>query len=76
VDKDSLADDCDERHLQLIHSNEIQDVFQYHYTGWPDHGIPDDIDVILSMIKRMRDIRMNDPDHAPVVVHCRYISDN
>lgn len=49
----------------------IQDVYQYHYTGWPDHGIPDDIDVILAMIKRMRDIRTKDPNHAAVVVHCR-----
>lgn len=54
-------------------SNGTHDVFQYHYTGWPDHGIPDDIDVILAMIKRMRDIRVNDKDHAPVVVHCRYV---
>lgn len=70
IREEELADDCIERHLQLITSNGIQDVYQYHYTGWPDHGIPDDIDVILAMIKRMRDIRTNDPNHAAVVVHC------
>ncbi|XP_071141892.1 uncharacterized protein [Mytilus edulis] len=67
---EELADDCIERHLQLITADGKQDVYQYHYTGWPDHGIPDDIDVILAMIKRMRDIRTKDPNHAAVVVHC------
>ncbi|XP_076078835.1 uncharacterized protein LOC143048823 isoform X5 [Mytilus galloprovincialis] len=67
---EELADDCIERHLQLTTADGIQDVYQYHYTGWPDHGIPDDIDVILAMIKRMRDIRTKDPNHAAVVVHC------
>ncbi|XP_063405575.1 uncharacterized protein LOC134689200 isoform X8 [Mytilus trossulus] len=70
IRKEELADDCIERHLQLITADGIQDVYQYHYTGWPDHGIPDDIDVILAMIKRMRDIRTKDPNHAAVVVHC------
>ncbi|WAR25480.1 PTN12-like protein [Mya arenaria] len=45
-------------------------VTQFHYTGWPDHGIPNDFDVILEMMAEMREIKRNDPDKAPMVVHC------
>ncbi|KAK3101962.1 hypothetical protein FSP39_007667 [Pinctada imbricata] len=64
--------DCFERKMSVSHedSNEMRIVTQYHYTGWPDHGIPDDIDVIMEMMARMRDIRSHDKDFAPVVVHC------
>lgn len=46
-------------------------VKQFHYIGWPDHGIPNDFDVILEMMAEMRDIKAHDPVHAPMVVHCR-----
>lgn len=46
-------------------------ITQFQYTGWPDHGIPDDVDVILEMIAKMRVMRQRDKDFAPVVVHCR-----
>jgi len=66
-----LAEDCTVRCLKATDGNITHTLTQYHYTGWPDHGIPDDIDVILAMLANMRDIRSHDPDNAPVVVHCR-----
>lgn len=52
--------------------NDRRIVSQFQYTGWPDHGIPDDIDVILTMIAKMREIRSRDKSFDPVVVHCRF----
>ena len=65
--------DCVERKMSVTHEgqSDVRVVTQYHYTGWPDHGIPDDIEVILEMIARMREIRTHDKEFAPVVVHCR-----
>ncbi|XP_062617665.1 tyrosine-protein phosphatase non-receptor type 12-like isoform X4 [Saccostrea cucullata] len=67
-----LADDCVERTLEVKRSGDPDRriVTQFQYTGWPDHGIPDDIDVILTMIAKMREIRSHDKNFAPVVVHC------
>nr|XP_022297976.1 uncharacterized protein LOC111107204 isoform X9 [Crassostrea virginica] len=67
-----FADDCVERTLEVKRDgeNDRRIVTQFQYTGWPDHGIPDDIDVILTMIAKMREIRAHDKSFAPVVVHC------
>lgn len=67
-----FADDCVERTLEVKHDgeNDRRIVTQFQYTGWPDHGIPDDIDVILTMIAKMREIRAREKSFAPVIVHC------
>ncbi|XP_056000720.1 uncharacterized protein LOC125654825 isoform X5 [Ostrea edulis] len=67
-----FADDCVERTLEVKREgeNDRRIVSQFQYTGWPDHGIPDDIDVILTMIAKMREIRSRDKSFDPVVVHC------
>ena len=73
-----FADDCVERTLEVKRDgeNDRRIVTQFQYTGWPDHGIPDDIDVILTMIAKMREIRAHDKSFAPVVVHCRFKIDS
>lgn len=48
-------------------------VTQFHYTGWPDHDIPNDFDVILEMMAEMREIKSCDEEKAPMVIHCRFI---
>ncbi|KAL3853016.1 hypothetical protein ACJMK2_016602 [Sinanodonta woodiana] len=62
------------RHFEASYNGETRTLIQLHYTGWPDHDIPEDIDVILEMIAEMRRIRK---DHHPVaskrppaVIHC------
>ena len=67
----NLAGDCIVRLLNVTVETESCEVTQLHYTGWPDHGIPDDIDVILGMLQKMREIRSKDTNNAPIVVHCR-----
>jgi len=52
----------------------VHHVTQFHYVGWPDHGIPNDFDVILEMMAEMREIKQKDPTKAPMVIHCRWES--
>ena len=45
------------------------EVTQFHFTGWPDHGVPQNGVVLLNFIKRVRTIHpYSDP--TPLLVHC------
>jgi len=49
---------------------ESRTVIQYHYTAWPDHGIPSNMVPILDMLASARAYQPT--DDIPVVVHCRW----
>ena len=46
-----------------------QTVYQYHYTAWPDHGVPLHALPLISFIRNSA--AANGEDEPPVVVHCR-----
>ncbi len=50
--------------------NEVREVKQFHFTGWPDHGVPYHATGLLSFIRRVK--ISNPPTAGPIVVHCRY----
>lgn len=50
--------------------NEVREVKQFHFTGWPDHGVPYHATGLLSFIRRVK--MSNPPTAGPIVVHCRY----
>ena len=41
----------------------------YHFTVWPDHGVPADKTCMIQFIKRVRNIHPY-ADPAPLVIHC------
>ncbi|XP_041952073.1 receptor-type tyrosine-protein phosphatase kappa isoform X3 [Alosa sapidissima] len=48
--------------------NEVREVKQFHFTGWPDHGVPYHATGLLSFIRRVK--MSNPPGAGPIVVHC------
>ncbi|XP_065444631.1 receptor-type tyrosine-protein phosphatase kappa isoform X19 [Chrysemys picta bellii] len=48
--------------------NEIRELKQFHFTGWPDHGVPYNATGLLSFIRRVK--LSNPPSAGPIVVHC------
>ncbi|MBN3311339.1 PTPRK phosphatase, partial [Atractosteus spatula] len=52
--------------------NELREVKQFHFTGWPDHGVPYHATGLLSFIRRVK--MSNPPSAGPIVVHCKVTS--
>uniref|UniRef100_A0A8W8NUY8 protein-tyrosine-phosphatase n=1 Tax=Magallana gigas TaxID=29159 RepID=A0A8W8NUY8_MAGGI len=50
-------------------NKEIRYQNHFHFTGWPDHGIPSTLQ-LLSFYFRVKDQIKNDGDSSPLVVHC------
>ena len=41
---------------------------QYHFTSWPDHGVPEHVGPILNYVKKIK----ADSNKGPTLVHCRF----
>ena len=46
-------------------------VAQFHFTAWPDHGVPDYATPLLAFHRRV--IKEHNPRKRPLMVHCRYV---
>ena len=51
-------------------SKEERIVVQYHYTVWPDHGVPEYPTSLLQFVRKVMSI--NPENSGPIVVHCRW----
>lgn len=49
---------------------EMRQMTQFHYTVWPDHGVPQYTTSLQAFLTRVRKFTRNDEN--PLVVHCRY----
>ncbi|XP_067290844.1 protein tyrosine phosphatase receptor type Ma isoform X6 [Pseudorasbora parva] len=49
-------------------AHEIREIRQFHFTGWPDHGVPYHSTGLLGFVRR---VKSKSPANAgPMVVHC------
>ncbi|XP_034839382.1 tyrosine-protein phosphatase non-receptor type 61F-like isoform X1 [Maniola hyperantus] len=53
-----------------MESCESREVVQFHYTTWPDFGVPSSPVAFLEFLKKVRSSGALDPDVGPAVVHC------
>uniref|UniRef100_A0A915J583 protein-tyrosine-phosphatase n=1 Tax=Romanomermis culicivorax TaxID=13658 RepID=A0A915J583_ROMCU len=56
------------RHNKTLAKGAERMVLHYHYTHWPDHGVPDCIPPVLAFV--MKSSNANRDNTAPIVVHC------
>lgn len=45
-------------------------VRQFHYTVWPDHGVPETTQSLVQFVRTVRDYVNRSPGSGPTVVHC------
>ncbi len=46
-------------------------MIQFHFTSWPDHGVPQYATAMLSLLRRVRSHYGNScPEEGPMLVHC------
>ncbi|CAJ1055778.1 receptor-type tyrosine-protein phosphatase beta-like [Xyrichtys novacula] len=45
-------------------------VRQFHYTVWPDHGVPETTQSLIQFVRTVRDYINRSPGSGPTVVHC------
>lgn len=49
--------------------NETRNITQFHFTSWPDHGVPDAFQIMVFHRKILQ--QSSSPLSGPMVVHCR-----
>nr|XP_014349138.1 PREDICTED: receptor-type tyrosine-protein phosphatase mu [Latimeria chalumnae] len=49
-------------------AHEIREIRQFHFTGWPDHGVPYHATGLLGFVRRVKS--KSPPGAGPLVVHC------
>lgn len=53
-----------------LETNESREVIHFHYTTWPDFGVPQSPIAFLKFLKTVRESGALEPDVGPPVVHC------
>ncbi|XP_041650063.1 tyrosine-protein phosphatase non-receptor type 2a [Cheilinus undulatus] len=56
--------------LQNTMTKESREIYHFHYTTWPDFGVPESPASFLKFLFKVRESGSLDPEHGPSVVHC------
>lgn len=59
-------------HLQEEQLDAHRLLRHFHYTVWPDHGVPETTQSLIQFVRTVRDYINRSPGAGPTVVHCRY----
>ncbi|GAA6084170.1 receptor-type tyrosine-protein phosphatase beta-like isoform X1 [Tachysurus ichikawai] len=52
---------------QLNYSKTVR---QFHYTVWPDHGVPESTQSLVQFVRTVRDFINRTPGTGPSIIHC------
>ncbi|XP_017280972.1 tyrosine-protein phosphatase non-receptor type 2 isoform X1 [Kryptolebias marmoratus] len=56
--------------LQNLNTGEKREIYHFHYTTWPDFGVPESPASFLNFLFKVRESGALGADHGPAVVHC------
>ncbi|XP_054620488.1 tyrosine-protein phosphatase non-receptor type 2 isoform X3 [Dunckerocampus dactyliophorus] len=56
--------------LLNVHTGEKREIHHFHYTTWPDFGVPESPASFLNFLFKVRESGALGADHGPAVVHC------
>ncbi|XP_007936508.1 tyrosine-protein phosphatase non-receptor type 1 [Orycteropus afer afer] len=56
--------------LENIASQEAREISHFHYTTWPDFGVPESPASFLNFLFKVRESGSLGLEHGPIVVHC------
>nr|CAQ14262.1 protein tyrosine phosphatase 1b [Danio rerio] len=56
--------------LENLSTQETREILHFHYTTWPDFGVPESPASFLNFLFKVRESGCLSPELGPVVVHC------
>uniref|UniRef100_A0A8C3GCJ4 protein-tyrosine-phosphatase n=1 Tax=Cyclopterus lumpus TaxID=8103 RepID=A0A8C3GCJ4_CYCLU len=59
-----------EFHIKNVKTAETRSVHHFHFTAWPDHGVPQSTELLISFRHMVREHMDQYSRHSPTVVHC------
>lgn len=54
-----------------VKTAETRSVRHFHFTAWPDHGVPETTELLIGFRHLVREHMDQYSKHSPTVVHCR-----
>ncbi|XP_064235522.1 tyrosine-protein phosphatase non-receptor type 2 isoform X4 [Aotus nancymaae] len=58
------------RTVEKESSGETRTISHFHYTTWPDFGVPESPASFLNFLFKVRESGSLNPNHGPAVIHC------
>uniref|UniRef100_A0A8D0H5Q1 Tyrosine-protein phosphatase non-receptor type n=1 Tax=Sphenodon punctatus TaxID=8508 RepID=A0A8D0H5Q1_SPHPU len=56
--------------LENVKTGESRTIFHFHYTTWPDFGVPESPASFLNFLFKVRESGSLSSEHGPAVIHC------
>ncbi|XP_029446808.1 tyrosine-protein phosphatase non-receptor type 2 isoform X2 [Rhinatrema bivittatum] len=56
--------------LENIKTGEVREIYHFHYTTWPDFGVPESPASFLNFLFKVRESGSLNLEHGPAVIHC------
>ncbi|XP_066283217.1 tyrosine-protein phosphatase non-receptor type 12-like isoform X2 [Branchiostoma lanceolatum] len=67
-DQSKITEDFLRRIIVAKKGSETRQIVQFHYTTWPDHGVPLSPRSIIDLIRQFRQVQPT--DDSPICIHC------